>query len=863
MSTHSAATTDIRSMVSKLDTNCRKIVSDAADLAYRSTHAVLDVEHVLFIFCNASEPDEPLLRKLKASGLDVAAVRKEMNQQLASIKKGDGLPPALSDRLVQVLRDAWFEASLVSPPIAVSVEILLRAIVLNEALFARLCRDMPGLQGLAQVARIAEKEKEAATWDGQAMHSHLAKYTVDLTARAAAGEIDPVIGRDSEISQVVEILLRRRQNNPILTGEAGVGKTSIVEGLAQRIFAGLVPEALKNVRICSLDMGLLRAGAAMRGEIESRLKGIISEVAASEVPVILFIDEAHTIVAGAAGQGEQSDIANLIKPELARGTLRTIAATTWAEYKRFFEKDAALSRRFQTVRVAEPSVPASEDILQGLVPILQKHHGVYIMQSAVEAAVRLSSRYMQDRQLPDKAISVLDTACARAVAALTGPANQEVNLSQRAELLSGRLRALQRERDWTGAGEDEIAVVENELAQVKAQLDTASVADAATTTAITTADADNASAQTVPAVRVASEDVASVIADWTGVPSQKMLSDQYNMVAELEKTLALRVVGQRDAVRIISDRVRAYTAKLEDPSRPIGVFMLAGPSGVGKTETAHALAEGFFGQGGITVINMSEYQEAHTVSKLKGAPPGYVGYGQGGVLTEAIRRRPYGLLLLDEVEKAHPDVLDLFLQVFDKGFMEDSEGIVVDFKNTLVILTSNAGTELLESIDTTVARSPEEQEAFLENLQQALLQHFKPAFLGRTQVVPYYTLSKPELHCIVKMKLDAIRRRFETSYRAELIFDEIVLESIVSHCASQMIGARWIDQYISQNILSRLSTYVLDRLSLGEAVTTAKVTLSDGHIAIESGLGAKSKAVSKSKVKSKTSPKTKSGGRAE
>ncbi len=862
MSTHSAATTDIRSMVSKLDTSCRKIVSDAADLAYRSTHAVLDVEHVLFIFCNANEPDEPLLRKLVAAGLDVAAVRKEMNQQFATFKKGDGLPPALSDRLVQALRDAWFEASLVSPPMAVNVEILLRAIVLNEALFARLCHDMPGLRGLSQVTRLSDKaEAKEAAWDGEKMHSNLAKYTVDLTARAAAGEIDPVIGRDNEISQVVEILLRRRQNNPILTGEAGVGKTSIVEGLAQRIFAGLVPEALKNVRICSLDMGLLRAGASMRGEIESRLKGIISEVAASEVPVILFIDEAHTIVAGAAGQGEQSDIANLIKPELARGTLRTIAATTWAEYKRFFEKDAALSRRFQTVRVAEPSVPASEDILQGLVPILQKHHGVYIMQSAVEAAVRLSSRYMQDRQLPDKAISVLDTACARAVAALTGPANQEVNLSQRTELLSGRLRALQREHDWTGAGEDEITSVQNELAQVKAQLESTSVGATEATNVVVT---ENTPSQ-VPAVRVASEDVASVIADWTGVPSQKMLSDQYSMVSELEKTLALRVVGQRDAVRIICDRVRAYTAKLEDPSRPIGVFMLAGPSGVGKTETAHALAEGFFGKGGITVINMSEYQEAHTVSKLKGAPPGYVGYGQGGVLTEAIRRRPYGLLLLDEVEKAHPDVLDLFLQVFDKGFMEDSEGIVVDFKNTLVILTSNAGTELLESIDTTVARSPEEQEAFLEKLQQALLEHFKPAFLGRTQVVPYYTLSKPELRCIVKMKLDAIRRRFEASYRANLIFDDAVLDSIVAHCASQAIGARWIDQYISENILSRLSTYVLDRLALGQAVTTASVVLSDGRIHIESGDISQAKVTTKpgSKAKSKSKAISKSEERAE
>lgn len=803
-----AAATDIRSIVSKLEGNCRQIVSNAADLAYRQGHLALDVEHVLLAFCDAQ--NEPLLNEAIASGFDVSAVRSQLNQELSTFKTGQGLPPAISDRLVNVLRDAWLEASLGSAADTVSVKTVLSTVVRTDAVFQKLCSAVPALLGLQNflLNPVAPEVQPQKTSDFQ--HSTLAKYTVDLTARAAAGQIDPVIGRDDEISQMVEILLRRRQNNPILTGEAGVGKTAIVEGLAQRIALQLVPKALLNVRICSLDLGLLRAGASMRGEMESRLKAIILEVAASEKPVILFIDEAHTLVAGAGAGGEQSDIANLIKPELARGTLRTIAATTWAEYKRYFEKDAALSRRFQTVRVQEPSMAAAQDMLQGLVPILQKHHGVYIMQSAVEAAVRLSSRYIQARQLPDKAISVLDTACARAIAALTGPANNKVSLTQRAQLLTDRLVALEREYGWTGQGDAEIIQVRTDLDHVQSQLQGQSLLLDSTPAA--------------DSVRVGSDDVACVIADWTGVPSQKMLRDQYDVVTNLETALAQRVVGQEQASQIICDRVRAYTAKLEDPSRPIGVFMLVGPSGVGKTETAHAVAEAFFGKSAITVINMSEYQEAHTVSKLKGAPAGYVGYGQGGILTEAIRRRPYGLLLLDEVEKAHPDVLDLFLQVFDKGFMEDSEGTVVDFKNTLVILTSNAGSELLESFGDPFARNQEEQDALPAVLQQRLLKDFKAAFLGRVQVVPYFNLSDVELGKIVTMKLQAIRDRFEAAYKTSLVFDGELVGAIVAQCNSQTIGARLVDRYISENILSRLATYVLGCLASADQVRSIRVS---------------------------------------
>lgn len=838
MNSRATTTTDIRSLISKLDKSCRQIVSQAADLAYRHQHAVLDIEHLLAAFFDVE--DEPLLKRAVAAGFHVADAQAGLKRLLQTFKSEGGMPPALSDRLVGALRDAWLAVSLKPGNQTVSIEALLTVIMLNDRIYLRLLSDVPDLIQLALALQEGAKPHSVREIDQQdaSLYSTLEKFTIDLTARAKAGDIDPVIGRDGEISQVVEILLRRRQNNPILTGEAGVGKTAIVEGLAQRIAAGLVPQALKNVRVCSLDMGLLRAGSAMRGEIESRIKAIIAEIATAEQPVILFIDEAHTLVTSAAGQAEQSDVANLIKPELARGTLRTIAATTWAEYKRYFEKDAALSRRFQTVRVGEPSAAVTVDILHGLVPVLQKHHGVYVMQSAVEAAVRLSSRYIQDRQLPDKAISVLDTACARAVASLTGPINEEVGLRQRVELLTVRLVALQNELIWTGLGADVIAAVQLELNAIQARLADASIVSLSSSDTLVQASNcqinESLTALPYPPVRVGSEEVASVIADWTGVPSQKMLQDQFGLAARLEETLAHRVVGQKAAVHIICDRVRAYSAKLEDPSRPIGVFMLTGPSGVGKTETAHALAEAFFGKVGITIVNMSEYQEAHTVSKLKGAPAGYVGYGQGGILTEAIRRQPYGLLLLDEVEKAHPDVLDLFLQVFDKGFMEDSEGIVVDFKNTLVLMTSNAGSELLESIGNSEEISVQDVIGLMPLLQQQLLRHFKPAFLGRTQVVPYFTLGETELRCIVKIKMHALCQRFQDSYREVLEFDNKVIDAVVAHCASRTIGARWIDQYISENILSRLSSYVLDCLSLGKSVPAVRIaTCHHGSIFVE------------------------------
>lgn len=815
---------DVRQLVSKLDSKSRNMLSAAADLAYAGRHVALDAEHIISVFFDLV--DEPIIRKAVLEGFDVVAAKKGVSLLLSFYKKDSDLPPAISDQVISSLRSAWFYASLESQENLITTELFVGKLISNSVVFQRLKSDVPGLEGLLKAVESSyERKKEGdIVFENNSSYSNLAKYTVDLTRRAKQGEIDPVIGRETEISQVVEILLRRRQNNPILTGDAGVGKTAIVEGLAQRIASGLVPKELMDVQICSLDMGLLRAGASMRGDIESRMKGIISEISSSDKPIILFIDEAHTLVAGQGGLGEPSDIANLIKPELARGSLRTIAATTWTEYKRYFEKDAALSRRFQNVHVTEPTPATAQDILQALVPSLQKHHGVYVLQSAIKAAVQLSSRYIQGRQLPDKAISVLDTACARAVASLTGPANEHLALTRRRDLLNERLLALKREFEWGFASHGEIATVENALTN-----DQRLLLDEDSSSATKARKPDESDQ-----LRVGEEQIASVIADWTGVPSQKMLQDQHLLAARLEEALEKRVVGQKIALGSICDGVRSYVAKLEDPSRPIGVFLLVGPSGSGKTETAHALADVFFGISGITVVNMSEYQEAHTVSKLKGAPAGYVGFGQGGVLTEAVRRQPYGILLLDEIEKAHPDVLDLFLQVFDKGFMEDSEGVLIDFKNILVLMTSNASADLLESVGSARFSDNVASLSIVEELRESLLKVFKPAFLGRSQIVPYFPLSENELRSIVKIKFDVLARRFESSYGADLTFAVEVLEKVVSHCSSSSIGARWIDQFISENILSLLSAHILGLLAAGSKIKSVHFSLIDGEFQIRS-----------------------------
>lgn len=804
---------DVRAIIGKLDTFCRQVVSDGAKLAYSRKHEVLDVAHLLAsALCS---DNSELVARLERAGLDVVAAGRQLDRAMSAVGADNSLPPAFSGRLIDVLRDAWLMVSLKGEKDLVDINTLIVAIASNAPVFAELCERVPALRRLSLdtffvnadgAAKGAGKPERSAGSLGSA----LSRFTVDLNARATQGGIDPVVGRDTEIAQIVEVLLRRRQNNPILTGEAGVGKTAIVEGLAQRICSGLVPNSLRNVVIHSLDMGLLKAGAGVRGEIEARLKELIADIATADHPIVLFIDEAHTLVGGST-QGDHNDIANLVKPELARGSLRTIAATTLAEYKRYFEKDDALSRRFQVVKVAEPSEEETCRILQGLVPALQAHHRVHILQKAIEESVRLSSRYIPGRQLPDKAISVLDTACARAVSARTGPGVSLVSLTQRASLLRNRLASVAQEVDSSEASVEDLERARKALEETEVALACVQAKESLPPT-------------TGVCSRVTADDVASVIADWTGIPSQQMLADQCERGLALEADLLKRIVGQPRAIQSISRRMQAYAAGLEDPGCPIGVFLLVGPSGVGKTETAHALAEAFFGgDQDITVVNMSEYQESHTVSKLKGSPPGYVGYGQGGVLTEAIRRRPYGLLLLDEIEKAHPDVINLFLQVFDKGFMEDAEGVKVDFKNTLIILTSNAASDRIEMLGDKLPQGSDENDSFEQGLHDELAQYFPAAFLGRVLVVPFMPLCADDIRQIVGFKLQLVQMRFNATYGQQLGFGEALVSLIAERCQNNSVGARLIDQFIAENVLGRLSRYILE--TMAEKMNIANVII--------------------------------------
>jgi ATP-dependent Clp protease ATP-binding subunit ClpA len=581
----------------------------------------------------------------------------------------------------------------------------------------------------------------------------LDQYTLDLTEQARQGQLDPVIGRDEEINQLIETLLRRRQNNPILTGEAGVGKTAVVEGFAQRVVNGTVPAPLKDISVRALDLGLLQAGAGMRGEFERRLKDVILEVKAAVPPVVLFIDEAHQLI-GAGGSEGVGDAANLLKPALARGELRTIAATTWSEYKQHIERDPALTRRFQVVKVAEPSTDTAIAMLASIVSRLQAHHGVTITEGAVKDAVNLSHRYLRARQLPDKAISLLDTACARVAHSVSdGAANKASSTHQQ-------------------------------------KTDTTQVC-------------------------VDTEAVANVLSSWTGIPLGRMLADEQRTVLELHKRLQERIIGQDEALELIARRIRSHRAGLDDEAKPVGVFLLVGPSGVGKTETANQLAELLYGsREHMVTINLSEYQEPHSVAGLKGAPPGYVGYGRGGVLTEAIRRQPYSLLLLDEMEKAHPDVLELFYQVFDKGTMEDAEGTSIDFRNTLILLTSNAAQEVVVDICQQHAHASLEQ--INAALRPALLRQFPAAFLGRLIIVPYRPIADTELLRITGLKLDQLVERVKRNHAAHLQWDAKVAEAIVARCHEVESGARNIDHIITQSLLPELAAEVLAKIAASE-----------------------------------------------
>jgi type VI secretion system protein VasG len=688
--------------------------------------------------------------------------------------------------------------------------------------------------------------------------SALVRFATDLTARAREGRIDAVIGRDSEIRQAIDILLRRRQNNPLLTGEAGVGKTAIVEGLALRIARGDVPPPLRDVAIHALDLALLQASAGARGEFEHRLNSVVQEVQSSPTPIILFIDEAHTLI-GAGGGAGTGDAANLLKPALARGTLRTIAATTWAEYKRYIEKDPALTRRFQAIMVAEPDEANAVEMMRGMVQTLEQHHGVEILDEAVRAAVTLSHRYIPARQLPDKCLGVLDTACARVAISQHAAAAQVEEVRRRIAALEMTLAMMQREAAITGDDPARIAPVERELEQERAELATLEARHTteaelvAQTQALrqklrsvgqdpteieqlrsTLRDTQTALAAAQgerPLVlpMVDRHAVASVVQDWTGVPVGRMVRDEVETVLTLDAALARRVVGQDHAMQMIARRIQTSRADLANPARPVGVFLLCGPSGVGKTETALALADLLYGgRQSLITINMSEFQEAHAVSGLKGAPPGYVGHGEGGVLTEAVRRRPHSVVLLDEIEKAHPDVHELFFQVFDAGEMEDGDGRHIDFRNTLILLTSNVGGERIAGMCSDPARLPL-PETLTNALRQDLLEVFPPALLGRLVAVPYYPLSDVMIGAIIQLQLDRIGARLEQAHGIAFGYDDATVALVAARCREVESGGRMIDAILTNGLLPGISQHLLRERMDGGGTRRIDVTADGGE----------------------------------
>ena len=859
----------LKPLIAKLNPACHRALEAAAQMCLTRTHYAVEVQHLLIRLIEIAEGD--VGRLLRHYGVDGAALTGELSRSLEKLPRGNVQTPAFSEHLVRLLERAWMVASLRLGAGAVRSGAVLAALLDDDGLRglaleaapqlarlprARLVEELPELLrggvegGAAAASPAATANAPAGTAAAASKSPALDAYTIDLTASARAGRIDPIIGRDPEIRQIIDILMRRRQNNPILTGDPGVGKTAVVEGFAQLVAAGAVPPALKEVAVRILDLGLLQAGAGIKGEFENRLKQVIEEVAASARPVILFIDEAHTLV-GAGGPAGQGDAANLLKPALARGELRTIAATTWTEYKRYFEKDPALARRFQVVKIEEPDEATATAMLRALVPALEAHHDVRILDDAVTDAVRLSHRYISGRQLPDKAVGVLDTAAARVALAQSGPPAELQAAARRAELLAAEMamlagedgcgrdhsERLDRLADEHARAEDERHRLDSRWRQeaeivgrvLALERDLPDLAGAARERARSALEGLRLEleqiqdeAPLVP-VNVDHRAVAAVVSAWTGIPVGRMLTDNLEAIHSLRRRLGERIVGQGAALDSVARRIRTWFAGLGEPGKPTGVFLLVGPSGVGKTETALTLADLLFGgERSLITINMSEYQEAHSVSGLKGAPPGYVGHGKGGVLTEAVRRTPYSVVLLDEVEKAHPDVLELFYQVFDKGVLEDSEGVAVDFKNTVILLTSNLGTETITRL-AAQGRGAASADQLAEAIRPELVSHFKPALLGRMVVVPYLPLGEAQLLAIVRLKLARVQARFAAAHRAELTWDEAVVGYLAARCRATDAGARAVDHLLTNTLLPELSAGVLDRLSDGLSIEIAHV----------------------------------------
>jgi type VI secretion system protein VasG len=864
---------NIKGLVAKLSPVLRDALEGAAGLAMSNSQYNVEIEH--WLYKTLEHPDTDLIKVTEAYDIEIDPLVRELTDTLEHFKKGNTRPPALSQTLIDLITQSWLLASAEHGMAQVTSGHVITALILDSRLGAQVKTSVPSLSGLSGEALRAYIPSIVGTTSESAMSrnssdnraggtgsaaggiadpmagSALSKFTINLTAKAAEGGMDPVLGRDEEIRQLIDVLMRRRQNNPILTGEPGVGKTAVVEGLAQRIVNDDVPPPLKGVQLLSLDMGLLEAGASVKGEFENRLKAVIQEVKDSPEPIIVFIDEAHTMI-GAGGREGQGDAANLMKPALARGEFRTIAATTYAEYKKYFEKDPALTRRFQVVNVAEPDETRAINMMRGIAKSLEQHHEVIILDSAIEAAVKLSSRYIPSRHLPDKAVSLLDTACAR-VALSQGSTPAVIEDAQKAvQQYEINLTLLQREQLSHGGLEEKIADYQTSLAdtrerltgleaQWKKELDkVAEIKQLFEQRAVDPDDPEltqklNQEREELTVLQgespmvylsVDQNAIAIVVANWTGIPVGRMVSDELNSVLQLAEHLKERVVGQDHALKEVAEAIRTSRAGLMDPRKPIGVFLMIGTSGAGKTETALALAESLYGgEQNVITINMSEFKEEHKVSMLLGAPAGYVGFGEGGVLTEAVRRKPYSVVLLDEMEKAHPGIQDIFYNLFDKGTIKDGEGRDIDFRNTVVIMTSNACSgSIAEYCDT--HPNPDDK-ALLEAVRPELLTHFRPAFLGRTRIIPYFPLSKEVLATIVGLNMKRIERRIKEHYGARFSFDEAVIQRIVDQCQDPDTGARNVENVISRSILPELASQSLSRMAEGDTIQAVHIGLDE------------------------------------
>ena len=889
---------ELSKLIRTLNPLTRDTLAEAAGLSQSRGQSSVELEHWFLKIVEKGETD--VSRILKQFDISSADTLKRLTSAVDKFRSSDSgnRVPVLAPQIDELVREAWLVGSLQFNQSSVRSGFLILGILQNERLKRQFLEILPdwgkidaaGLQ--SNFEAITARSPETTTASGIASQSAspsgpggqqkpgggpastatLDQFTTSLTDLAKAGKIDPISGRDSEIRQMIDILIRRRQNNPILTGEPGVGKTAVVEGFACRIAAGDIPDVLKNVDVRSLDLGLLQAGAGVRGEFENRLRKVIDEVKASPRPIILFIDEIHTIV-GAGGQAGQNDAANLLKPALARGELRTIGATTWSEYKKYFEKDAALTRRFQVVKIDEPEINKAITMMRAIAPMLERHHGVRVLDEAIKASVTLTARYLVDRQLPDKSLSVLDTACARVslgqsstpeplekISARRNEIQAEIDTltrdavdAARIEELNGLLGSLSEEEGllkqrWVA--EQEIVRKVSELSKSIAASSSTNEDQTKTADALAPATDRGSIVAELEASRIElatlqgdsplarpytdAQAVAEVVAAWTGIPLGKMITSSVQSVLQMYDVMKARVVGQNHAIETLSERIRTASAGLTDPRRPLGVFLLVGPSGVGKTETALTLADTMYGgERSLVTINMSEFQESHTVSLLKGSPPGYVGYGEGGVLTEAVRRRPYCVVLLDEVEKAHPDVLELFYQVFDKGQLEDGEGRMIDFKNTIILLTSNVATDTITRLCTDPDTRPS-PEGLLDAIRQELIKAFKPAFVGRLTVVPYYPLGDDVLKSIIGLQLQKVSSRFLEVHKTPLQFAPDVATAILGRCREVESGARNVERIINQTLLPLIAIEVLKFMAEGLPVNSMTVSIdSDSNFLVQ------------------------------